>query len=175
MAKDLSILEKMKLAIHRRLNLINGEFLTCDELMEETNGMANEINDIFLSIPAPKFKAGDFITDGKSKVTVTKILSDGYEIESEEIDACESYPGTKWTIKFEDENKWATVESEDVLEEMNNYFEKMDLHENEYIFEDTFQKIARHFIEYGKKHANVSVENEIDWPKGLTGPEWWKK
>ena len=37
---------KLEIAIHRRLNLINGENLTADELQKETEGMAKEIRDI---------------------------------------------------------------------------------------------------------------------------------
>ena len=37
---------KLEIAIHRRLNLINGENLTTDKLLEETEGMAKEVRDI---------------------------------------------------------------------------------------------------------------------------------
>ena len=170
MAENLNTLEKAELAIHRRLNLLNGEELTCEELMNETKGMARELQDIFDA--KHKFDVGDFITDGKSKVTVTKILGIGYEVTSQEIEACSSYANEGWYIKFEDEGKWELVESEDVLEEMNNYFEHMPLDDKEYIHENTFQMIARHFIEYGKQHANVNIEDEIELPK-CGGPAWW--
>ena len=37
---------KLEIAIHRRLNLINGENLTTDELLDETEGIAKEVRDI---------------------------------------------------------------------------------------------------------------------------------
>lgn len=59
--------------------------------------------------PELKFKVGDVITDGKDKVTVTGITSEGYSITSEEIEACESYVGIGWYIDFNDQDKWELV------------------------------------------------------------------
>lgn len=43
------------------------------------------------------------------------------------------------------------VKEVDLESEMDKYFETMEVLEHEYIFEDTFQKIARHFFELGLK------------------------
>lgn len=59
--------------------------------------------------PELKFKVGDVITDGKSKVTVTGISSEGYNITSEEIEACESYVGIGWYIDFNNQDKWELI------------------------------------------------------------------
>lgn len=40
-------MSELEYAIHRRLNLLNGEEMTTDELMAETKGMAAELTDIF--------------------------------------------------------------------------------------------------------------------------------
>ena len=40
-------MSELEIAIHRRLNLLNGEEMTTDELMAETKGMAAELTDIF--------------------------------------------------------------------------------------------------------------------------------
>lgn len=59
--------------------------------------------------PELKFKVGDVITDGKDKVTVTGISSEGYNITSEEIEVCESYVGIGWYIDFNDQDKWELI------------------------------------------------------------------
>jgi hypothetical protein len=39
-------MNSLEIAIHRRLNLINGENLTAEELLVEVEGMAKEVRDI---------------------------------------------------------------------------------------------------------------------------------
>ena len=41
------------------------------------------------------------------------------------------------------------VKEVDLESEMDSYFETMEVQEHEYIFEDTFQRIAKHFFELG--------------------------
>lgn len=47
-------------------------------------------------------------------------------------------------------------------EEMEKFFETMPVLEHENIFEDTFQNIARHFAEWGKKNT---LDHVVEWMK----------
>lgn len=54
-----------------------------------------------------------------------------------------------WEMLEEDEKP----RNQDRLEEeMDKYFESMEVQEHENIFEDTFHKIARHFAKWGAEH-----------------------
>ena len=67
------------------------------------------------------------------------------------VDACEKY------------GKWKIVKQEqpetDFEEEMDKFFEEMPVLEHENIFEETYQMIARHFYELGKKSKEPVIED----------------
>lgn len=48
--------------------------------------------------------------------------------------------------------------SEDLEQEMDRYFETMQVLEHEYIFEDTFQRIAKHFTEWQKERDQKELQ-----------------
>ena len=59
-----------------------------------------------------------------------------------------------------DYGKLVEVKEVDLEKEMDTYFETMEVLEHEYIFEDTFQRIAKHFFELGLKTKLNEKNNE---------------
>lgn len=52
--------------------------------------------------------------------------------------------------------------SDDLEDEMDRYFESMEVQEHENIFEDTFHRIAKHFAEWGAEHLRDSTKKISD-------------
>lgn len=81
---------EIKIAIHRRLNLLNGEDLTIRELDEETKGMTNEILSIINStlddkLPAWKYFNASAPTEVFPKGDTILLHFNGYEIDLIEL------------------------------------------------------------------------------------------
>ena len=86
-------------------------------------------------------------------------VSDDFEMAlAEMIDKAQTSVVEPWVIaaQWKDELiKLAKSEepvSEDLEKEMDFYFMKMQVHENENIFETSFKDIARHFVNWQKNH-----------------------
>ena len=106
----------------------------------------------------PKFKVGDTIHEiGENTVfpmTIERISDGDYVCFTE---------NTQSFINIEFQDDYELVEQEQPETDMNNiqksilekemdsYFESMEVQEHENIFEETFQRIAKHFYELGKK------------------------
>lgn len=75
----------------------------------------------------------------------TPEMSDLQEELQNKIDCLNSFKG--WL------NNTLEVKEVDLEKEMDTYFETMEVLEHEYIFEYTFQRIARHFFELGLRKS----------------------
>lgn len=94
------------------------------------------------------------------------LLPDANKVENGTITVSEACNTGKYTAleSFRKYIDTLEVKEVDLEEEMDRYFETMQVLEHEYIFETTFQNIAKHFFELGlnTQHSSINIPNIDD-------------